>query len=171
MKKPKWQPEYEMYMTYCLLIQNENPTTFEEATQTREWKQAIEEEGIALENQRTWKVAKLLKEKTAIETRWVFATKENGRKKASLVVKEFQVKKDRYQNTCPCRKLIHHTNAERRSRKVHLLESDIFIKIPKYLQHNGVETLNLKKVLYGLKESPMCWNNKFDKFINELGFL
>lgn len=50
MKKPKWQPEYEMYMTYCLLIQNENPTTFEEATQTREWKQAIEEEGIALEN-------------------------------------------------------------------------------------------------------------------------
>lgn len=60
----------EMYMTYCLLIQSENPTIFEEAIQTKEWKQAIEEEVIALENQRTWKVAKLLKEKTAIETRW-----------------------------------------------------------------------------------------------------
>lgn len=72
---------------------SENPTTFEEATQTKEWKQAIEEEVVALENQRTWKVAKLLKEKTAIETRWVFATKENGRKKARLVVKEFQKKR------------------------------------------------------------------------------
>ena len=48
---------------------------------------------VALENQRTWKVAKLLKEKTAIETRWVFATKENGRKKARLVVKEFKKKR------------------------------------------------------------------------------
>lgn len=110
-------------MTYCLLIQSENPTTFEEATQTKEWKQAIEEEVIALETQRTWKVAKLLKEKTTIETRWVFATKENGRKKTRLVVKEFQVKKDRYQNTCPCSKVIHHTNAERRFRKIHLLNN------------------------------------------------
>lgn len=101
---------------------SENPTTFEEATQTKEWKQAIEEEVVALENHRTWKVAKLLKEKTAIETRWVFATKENGRKKARLAVKEFK-KKDRYQNTCPCSKLIHHTNAERRSRKIHLLNN------------------------------------------------
>lgn len=47
-----------MYMTYYLLIQSENPTTFEEATQAKEWKQAIEEEVIAFENQRTWKVAK-----------------------------------------------------------------------------------------------------------------
>lgn len=36
-------------MTYCLFIQSENPTIFEEATQTKEWKQAIKEEVIALE--------------------------------------------------------------------------------------------------------------------------
>ncbi|XP_076635451.1 uncharacterized protein LOC143348740 [Colletes latitarsis] len=163
-KRPEWHTEYEMYMTYCLLTQKEDPPTFEEAVKNKEWRHAIQDEVTALENQNTWEMSTLPKGKTAIETRWVFRTKENGRRKARLVAKGFQVKESEYQNSyapvarlSTIRMLLSKAVQENLSIKqldiptAFLngdLEPEVYIKVPKGLASEGVETLKLRKALF-----------------------
>ena len=44
------------------------------------------------------------------------------------------------------------------------LESQVYIKIPEGISCGGAEELKLRRALYGLKESPKCWNDRFDEF-------
>ena len=53
------------------------------------------------------------------------------------------------------------------------LEEDLYMEQPKGFEAKGKIDLvcKLKKSLYGLKQSPRCWNKRFDDFINKIGFM
>ena len=67
------------------------PTTYSEAIESGdEWQQAVQKEIEALLKHETWTSANLPKGEKAIDTRWIFSTKQDGTKKARLVAKGFQ---------------------------------------------------------------------------------
>jgi hypothetical protein len=53
------------------------------------------------------------------------------------------------------------------------LEEEIYMKQPEGFVVKGKKDLvcKLKKSLYGLKQSPRMWYQKFDTYILELGFV
>ena len=52
------------------------------------------------------------------------------------------------------------------------LEEEIYMKKPEGFTTKGNKELvcKLKKTMYGLKQSPRMWHQKFDTFIRGLGF-
>ncbi|KAI8431647.1 hypothetical protein MSG28_016126 [Choristoneura fumiferana] len=83
--------EEEMYDANIAfsLIADSDPRSYKEAVDKgEEWKKAINEEIKSLEELNTWKEAELPRGKKAIDTKWIFKTKQDGRKKARLVAKE-----------------------------------------------------------------------------------
>lgn len=164
----------------------ENPSNFKEAILDEEWQRAIKTEINALEKQETWVKSKLPKGIRAIETRWVFTRKEDGRKKARLVAKGFQLKSNENQNVhSPVAKLStirmllskavqENTNIRQLDIPTAflngMLESEVYIKIPEGIPHEGSKVFKLRRALYGLQESPKCWNDRFDKFVTSYGF-
>lgn len=56
----------------------------------KQWRTAIDKEIKTHEEHGTWTPAFLPNNKDAIDTRWVFRTKQNGMKKARLVAKGYQ---------------------------------------------------------------------------------
>ena len=53
------------------------------------------------------------------------------------------------------------------------LEEEVYMQQPKGFVHEGEEHLvcKLKKSIYGLKQSPRCWNTALDKQLKEMGFV
>ena len=53
------------------------------------------------------------------------------------------------------------------------LEEEIYLSQPPgfVIQEKENFVCKLNKSLYGLKQSPRCWNNSFDQFMKELGFV
>lgn len=68
--------------------------TYQEAitgAEKEEWKEAIKIEKNSLKKNNTWKVVdnSKAKAKKILSSKWIFKTKDNGKKKARLVVREF----------------------------------------------------------------------------------
>ncbi|KAG6464550.1 hypothetical protein O3G_MSEX014592 [Manduca sexta] len=91
-KRPTYFDEYESNIVICLSA--ETPNSFEEAMNNTEWEEAVNKELNALEKLETWEENKLPAGKKAIDTKWIFKEKEDGTKKARLVVRGFQQKKE-----------------------------------------------------------------------------
>ena len=53
------------------------------------------------------------------------------------------------------------------------LEEEVYIQQPKGFVRTGEEHLvcKLRKSIYGLKQSPHCWNSALDKQLKEMGFV
>ncbi|KAG5893279.1 hypothetical protein JTB14_002682 [Gonioctena quinquepunctata] len=179
---PKYLEEYEVYTAYCLISSSKSdPLTYEDAD--KEWKEAIEKE---LKKLNTWTEAELPEGETAIQTRWVFRTKEDGTKKARVVAKGFQVKeKNSFESVyspvarLSTIRLLLSVALEKdyNIRQLDIptaflngtLESEVFIYAP-----SGVKTklpiLKLNRAFYGLKESPKVWNDTFNDFATKNKF-
>lgn len=187
-KRPTYLEEYETYSTFCMLTQATEPDNYEEAVKEKLWQEAIDKELAALQKLETWKEAQLPKNQKAIDTRWVFKTKEDGTRKARLVARGFQVKEDNPFN-------VHYSPVARLSTVRMMiskavqenlpieqldiptaflngrLKSEIYIKVPQGLKATNKNTvLKLNRALYGLTESPRCWNETINKFAKENGF-
>ncbi|KAK9695564.1 Reverse transcriptase (RNA-dependent DNA polymerase) [Popillia japonica] len=80
---------YKASNIYCLHV-NTDPKTYEEAITDKQWRKAIEDEIKAHEHFGTWVKAELPKNKIAIDTKWIFRTKQDNVKKARLVARAFQ---------------------------------------------------------------------------------
>lgn len=179
-KIPSRFNDYELYHVYCLLTEAENPKDYKEAMKIGNgWQDAISKELMAHENYGTWEPAILPEGKTAIDTRWVFRTKQCGVKKARLVAKGYQEEYHynayapvaRYQTI---RFFISHALEKNWDIKQFdiptaflngKLNIDIFIKIPEGVNTKGkYNSLKLKKALYGLREAPRLWNERFQQF-------
>lgn len=193
-KTPEYLKNYETEanVTYCMLADvgyamlNDIPTSFEEAIKDEEWKKAIDKELQALKNLETWEETKLPQGKKLIETRWIFKQKDDGVKKARLVVRGYQQKKDDFEimyspvaRLTTVRMMI--SKAVQSNMIIHQLDiptaflngtvkSEIYIKTPEGLKTNKDTVLKLKRSLYGLTESPKCWNERIDNFLKEKGF-
>lgn len=187
-KRPAHLEDYASNIVTCLCANT--PNSFEEAVSNTEWKQAIQKELQALKKLDTWEEKELPTGKKAIDTKWIFKQKEEGTKKARLVVRGFQQKKEDIfdSNYAPVAR--HSTvrmfisKALQEDLKINQLDiptaflngklkSEIYIKVPQGLKvknSNSKTVLKLKRALYGLTESPKCWNETIDDFAKNNGF-
>ena len=96
---PKWHSDFviENNVAYCLLTEDNEPSTFEEAIngpQVSQWTTVMKEAVEALHKNKTWDLVPLPSRRKAIGNRWVYKIKRNNsdqveRYRARLVVKGY----------------------------------------------------------------------------------
>ena len=154
----------------------------------------MEAEMRSLKENNVWDLVELPKGKKAIGSKWVYKVKTGAdglmeRYKARLVAQGFSQKYgDDYDETfCPVVRLeslralialaVHY---KLRLHQVDVttaflngeLEEEVYMKQPKGFVTEGQEHLvcKLKKSIYGLKQSPRCWNTTLDSHLKDMGF-
>ena len=182
----------------CLYFHNiHEPRTINEALRTSEateWKQAAEEEMETHKTMNTWKLVQLPEGRKPVGCRWVFRVKSKPdgtveRFKARLVAKGYsqQPGTDFAETFSPVVRLnnlrallayaiqknllIHQMDITTAFLHGHLKE-EVYMEQPPGYVKEGQENLVclLQRALYGLKQSPRCWNNTFCEYMKELGF-
>ncbi|CAB0014178.1 unnamed protein product, partial [Nesidiocoris tenuis] len=163
-------------------------TTFQEAVSGEDanhWIAAIDEEKEALRKSNTFTMVdeSQVANRKILTSRWVFRKKDDGRYRARLVIRGCQ---QRYGvdfletfspvvSTSSLRLLIalavrnnfHLAQFDVKSAFLHGdLTEEIFMRLPEGYPP-GVCKLN--KSLYGLKQSPMCWNEKLKSTLKKFG--
>ena len=158
-----------------------------------EWQSAIEQEFNSLKENNVWTLETLPKGRKAIGCKWVFRKKDlpggGIRYKARLVAKGYsQVQGVDYTDTFApvlkyqsLRMLMAIANEE--DSHIHQmdvttaflygeLKEEIYMQLPEGFSHPGQEgkVWRLHKSLYGLKQSPRCWNARIHHFLLEQGF-
>ncbi|KAJ1700426.1 hypothetical protein LUZ63_000205 [Rhynchospora breviuscula] len=183
----------ELYeVTQILFV--EDPTTFEEAAEKEEWRNAMEEEIKAIEKNKTWQLVKLPEGKNVIGVKWVFRTKfcADGaiqKFKARLVAKGYaQEYGIDYEETFSpvvrfeTVRLILALAAQLKKKVYQFdvksaflngdLKEEVYVEQPKGFEVKGKEqhVYKLSKALYGLKQAPRAWYSKIDTYFINSGF-
>ncbi|KAD5317239.1 hypothetical protein E3N88_17185 [Mikania micrantha] len=167
--------------------------SFREASQDHRWREAMEKEIKALEQNGTWTLAELPVGKKAIDSKWVYKVKHkpNGeveRYKARLVAKGYtQLEGVDYQDTfAPVAKLVTMRTllalAVKRDWHIHQLdvnnaflhgdlEEEVYMKVPQgFSNKEETRVCRLQKSIYGLKQASRNWYYKFTSVLIELGY-
>ncbi|CAB4027047.1 Hypothetical predicted protein [Paramuricea clavata] len=176
----------------------EEPETLKDALDSEhatQWKAAADAEYQSLLENETWELVELPAGRKSISFKWVFKvkydeTKKVERFKGRLVAKGFLQKYGiDYDETfsqvvrfssirallafgVSRRMLIHQMDVVTAFLNG-TLDEEIYMQQPEGYVEPGKEGLvcRLKKSLYGLKQSPRCWNNVFKEFMLSLGFV
>jgi hypothetical protein len=171
-----------------------DPETYEETNyreDTQEWKTAMNEEIKSLQENETWTLTELPYGKNLVSNKWVFKTKLNpdgsiSKRKARLVARGFSQKEgiDFYETFAPVvryetvRLILSLAAQEKLFMKQFdvktaflygPLEEEIYMTQPEGFEDGSNRVCRLKKGLYGLKQSPRAWNNRFNDFVEQLG--
>ncbi|GMJ14768.1 hypothetical protein HRI_005146000 [Hibiscus trionum] len=198
-RRPNWHSDYfiEGNVAYCLLTEDGEPSTFEEAmnnSDASQWMAAMQEEIEALHKNNTWELVPLPQGRKPIGNKWVFKIKRNGddqveRYRARLVVKGYAQKEgiDFNEIFSPVVRLttvrvvlamcatlnLHLEQLDVKTAFLHGdLEEEIYMLQPEGFEEKEKKNLvcRLNKSLYGLKQAPRCWYKRFDSFIMSLGY-
>ena len=156
-----------------------------------EWKNAADSEYLSLLENNTWELVPLPSGRQAIGSRWVFKVKHTSdgtvkRFKARFVAKGYAQKPgiDYSETFSPVVKfqsirvlLAQHSLVLHQMDVVTAflngdLDETIYMEQPDGYVQKGKEKLvcKLKKSLYGLKQSPRCWNKVLTEFMKSIGF-
>ncbi|KAL0434903.1 UNVERIFIED_CONTAM: Retrovirus-related Pol polyprotein from transposon RE2, partial [Sesamum radiatum] len=133
------------------------PRSYKEAATSKEWREAMNEEIMALERNHTWEITKLPPRKWAIGCKWVFRLKlkDDGtveRYKARLVAKGY-------------------TQLDVNNAFLHgRLDEEIFMTPPEGYQVAAGSVCRLTRSLYGLKQAYRQWNQEFTSQLLHFGF-
>ena len=175
----------------------EEPTTIKDAlsgSHSKEWKLAADQEYSSLMENDTWELVKLPKGRETVGCKWVFRVKYDGEGKihcykGRLVAQGFTQKYgiDYDEIFSPVarfstiRTLL--AFAVERKMQIHQMDvvsaflngelrEEIYMQQPPGYIQSGKEELvcKLKKSIYGLKQSPRCWNERFCEHLKSLGF-
>lgn len=179
----------------CNLLQT--PTTFKEAVSSADkpkWKKAMDAEVKSLEDNDVWDLVPLPPGRKCVGSKWVYKMKtgEDGqvqRYKARLVAQGYTQKfgTDYDETFCPVIRQeslrILMALSVQYGLQLHqmdvttaflngTLEEEVFMKQPEGYEEKGKEQLvcRLKKSIYGLKQSPRCWNIALDTQLKRMGF-
>ena len=176
------------------LVAAEEPASVEEAMTEECWRQAMQTEMKAIEDNRTWEVAELPAGQKAIGLKWVFKVKKdaNGKilkHKARLVAKGYaQVQGVDFDEVfAPVARIetvivllalaaeggwqVHHMDVKSAFLNGDLTETVFVRQLPGFVVGKGDKVLKLRKALYGLRQAPRAWNSKLDKELIALGFV
>ena len=179
---------------HCLLIENEEPTRFEEANTVACWRRAMDEELGSIRDNETWSLVDLPNGQKAIGLKWVYKLKKDAegkviKHKARLVAKGYVQEQgiDFEEVFAPVARMesvrllialavqeawkLHHMDVKTAFLNGEL-EEEVYVKQPPGYIEEGAEhkVLKLKKALYGLKQAPRAWNMKLDRTLISLGF-
>ena len=174
------------------------PVTMIEAlasSDKEKWRIAMQKEMKSIQENDVWALVELPKGRKTVGSKWIFKHKLNAegvveRYKARLVAQGFTQKfgQDYDETFCPVvrfesiRMLI--GMAAQHGLKLHQmdvtaaflngdLEEEVYMSQPEIFVVKGQEKLvcKLKRSLYGLKQSPRCWNSILDNRLREMGFM
>ena len=188
---------YGEWATAASYSQNE-PRTVKEALsspQKAKWVKAMEKEMESLKTNEVWDLVELPENRKAIGSKWVFRVKTDANgtvetHKARLVAQGFsQSFGDDYDETFSpvarfesVRTVI--ALAAQHGLKLHQmdvttaflngdLEEEVYMKQPEGFIEKEKEHLvcRLRRSLYGLKQSPRCWNSVLDRKLKSMGFV
>ncbi|KAM1354495.1 hypothetical protein PS2_028626 [Malus domestica] len=170
------------------------PATYKSTLKSEVWVNAIKEKLFALHSQGTWTLVPLPPTKNLVGCKWVFKIKRNadgtiGRYKARLVAKGFNQEEgvDYGETFSPVVKpttvrfvlalaatfgwtlrqldvknaFLHGTLQE----EVYMSQPPGFLDV-----HRSDYVCRLHKSLYGLKQGPRAWNDRFTSFLPTIGF-
>lgn len=189
--------EPERYLASAYLALEAEPQSLEEAMECKEaskWTAALKEEMESLDKNRTWTLTYLPPKRQAIKNKWIFKRKYDAdgsidKYKARLVAKGYTQKQniDFKETFAPVTKMStirlllsiaaeYDLEVEQMDVKTAFLNGELKEEI--YMeQPNGFEDKNhpdkvclLKKAIYGLKQAPKCWYEKFSEHLIKLGF-
>ncbi|KAJ4820740.1 polyprotein [Rhynchospora pubera] len=183
----------ELYATTQVLMVAD-PDCFEEAAEKEEWRQAMDEEMSAIEQNQTWQLVELPKDRVAIGVKWVYKTKfgPDGsilKHKARLVAKGYAQKQGiDYEETfspvarfetvrllmavaAQLKQPIYQFDVKSAFLNGELME-EVYVDQPEGFEVKGKENwvYRLSKALYGLKQAPRAWYSKIDAYFQKLGF-
>lgn len=177
----------------------EIPVTYGEALRSREsekWREAVDSELESHQENGTWSLVDRRPRMKTIDSRWVFKVlkDEKGeirRFKARLVARGFMQREGvdftetfapvvRYDSLRVLLAVVAAKDLELSQFDVQTaflygtLDEEIFMELPDGLSVNEVTRENkvclLEKSLYGLKQSPRCWNREFSSFLRKFKF-
>ena len=170
------------------------PASVQEALngpKSHKWREAMQDEISVLHKNKVWDLVALPEGKKPIQSRWIFRKKISSdgsvsSYKARFVAKDFQQTEGidyddifspvvRFESVRTVLALAaendlhaHHmdvSNAFLNSK----LDSEVFMTQPATFSNNNL-VCKLNKSIYGLKQSPKCWNFNLDAFIKQQGF-
>jgi hypothetical protein len=75
LKKSKRPKRFSSYAAYMMKILDDEPTTFEEAFQKGQWKEAMMEEHQSIMKNEVWEIVPRPKEKSVVTSKWVYKIK------------------------------------------------------------------------------------------------
>ena len=173
-------------------VAESTPVNFNEAISSpdsEKWQRAIQEEMDALEENNTWNLVSLPQGKRPIGSKWVFTIKNSNRYKARLVAKGFSQREGidyfetfapvvRYESIRILLSIAAKEDYEIAKFDVKTaflngdLQEEIYLQIPDGYVTEETRGLvyKLRRSLYGLKQSPRCWNEKFVGFLRSFNF-
>ncbi|GAA0157746.1 transmembrane signal receptor [Lithospermum erythrorhizon] len=214
---PVWMQDYQVYSS-CLqsdqssssiehmsfLVQfcqkfknlthsNKEPYSFKQANESAEWRQAMQEEIVTLENNHTWDVVDLHAGHRPIGYKWVYKVKckqdeSVERLKARLVAKGYnQIEgMDYFDSFSHVAKVVtvrillamaaakgwNLYQLEINNTFLHgFLDEDMHMDLPQgYNKAASLKVCHLRKSFYGLKRASRQWNLKFTEQITKYGF-
>ena len=191
------RPDYYGSHVYAATDPQKEPQTVKEArncSEKEQWEAAMQEMD-SIYNNGVWDLVELPANRTPVGNKWVFKkkTKADGlieRYKARLVAQGFSQKQGlNYDKTFSpvirfesFRSLV--AVAVQKRLKLHQLditaaflnghlEEEVFMKQPEGFVVEGKEHLvcKLKQSLYGLKQSPRCWNFTLYAYLKSMGYV
>ncbi|KAJ4700915.1 Retrovirus-related Pol polyprotein from transposon TNT 1-94 [Melia azedarach] len=170
------------------------PTNIHEALKHPRWRVAVQEEISALEKNGTWELTKLPHGKSTVGCKWIFTVKyladgSIDRFKARLVANGFtQTYGVDYQETfAPVAKLntvrvlislavnndwpLQQLDVKNAFLNGDLTE-EVYMTVPPGIEndYNSGKVCKLKKSLYGLKQSPRAWFERFSCALKRFGY-
>ena len=193
------RPDYYGSHVYAATDLQKEPQTVKEAlncSEKEQWEAAMQKEmGFHLQQWRMGSGVELPVNRTPVGNKWIFMkkTKADGsieRYKARLVAQGFSQKQglDYDETFSPVirfksfrslvavavqkRLKLHQLNITAAFLNGHL-EEEVFMKQPEGFVVEGKEHLvcKLKQSLYGLKQSPRCWNFTLDAHLKSMGYV
>ena len=182
------------YAYMVKVLEEPEPTCFEDAAGHKNWEAAMDEEMAALDANHTWDLMPLPHDKKAIGCKWVYKVKHNAdgsvsRYKARLVAKGFaQTYGIDYEETfspvarmATVRAVI--AMAAAKGWSLHQmdvknaflhgdLQEEVYMMQPEGYEDNAHPDFvcRLRKALYGLKQAPKAWSDKIGQYLVTIGF-
>ncbi|KAL0404362.1 UNVERIFIED_CONTAM: Retrovirus-related Pol polyprotein from transposon RE1 [Sesamum radiatum] len=171
----------------------QEPRSYKQASQSVDWKKAMQVELDALHQNDTWDITPLPKDKKAIGCRWVYKLKLKSdgtidKHKARLVAKGYnQVEGIDYVDsfssvakavtvrtllavTASKHWTLHHIDVN--NAFLHgTLDEEIYMQPPDGYSVPEGHVCKLKRSLYGLKQASRQWNTEFTNKVETFGFL
>ena len=189
-EKPNWYG-------YLVSDEQQDPTTVAEALSSHDklkWKEAMEREMESLHSNEVWELVEPPPDRKIVGSKWVFKQKMD----ADGVVKQYKARLVaqgcsqqygldyeetfspvvRFESVRSVIALSTHNKLQLHQMDVSTaflhgeLSEEVYMKQPDGFIKPGQEHLvcHLKRSIYGLKQSPRCWNQAVDSHLKEMGF-
>lgn len=174
----------------------ESPRSFSEAMKNPDkgrWQSAMKDEMDSLKANDVWELVSPPTGRKVLGCKWVYKVKVNAegnveRHKARLVAQGFSqrfgqdydetfapvVRAETVRTilaTCAQKDLLVHQMDVATAFLNGKLQEDVYMKQPEGFVKKPELVCKLKRSLYGLKESPRCWNVALDEHFKEIGFV